>query len=252
MNANWLMINQLDKQLKEWRAVSKKYSKPRVGWVKTVRMALSMSVEQLANRLGVTRSRITQLENAEIHDAVTLRSLQEAANAMECELVYAIVPKNNSSLEDIIKKRVAQIANERVDRIAHSMALEAQSVDADVLKNQKNELAKSLTEHLNKKIWAPSDKLSSLAEAIYQQIQKNNEIPTKKGWRNIFFNKLNDCLLQMKRDSKIDLDLMGELENPEFINALKNALIQYHLKNKKQADQTDLLKKLIETLQKKK
>jgi predicted DNA-binding mobile mystery protein A len=151
------MIKQLDKQLKEWQAVSKKYSVPRVGWVKTMRMALGMSVEQLANRLGVTRSRITQFENAEIHDAVTLRSLKEAANAIECELVYAIVPKNNSSLEGIIKKRAEQIAHERIARVAHSMALEAQAVDVDVLKDQKDELVKNLMEHLSKQLWSSQE-----------------------------------------------------------------------------------------------
>lgn len=153
MNTRWLMIKQLDKQLKEWQAVSKKYSVPRVGWVKTIRMALCMSAEQLANRLGVTRSRIAQLENAEVHDAVTLRSLQEAANAMECELVYAIVPKNHSTLEGVIKKRAEHIANERVASVAHSMALEAQAVNVDILKDQKDELVKNLTVHLNKQLW---------------------------------------------------------------------------------------------------
>ncbi|MDR3476862.1 MAG: mobile mystery protein A [Gammaproteobacteria bacterium] len=153
MNKHWLTIKQLDKQLKEWQTVSKQYGVPRAGWVKTLRTALSMSAEQLADRLGLTRSRINQLESAEIHDAVTLRSLKEAANAMECEFVYAIVPKNQSSLEDIIKKRAEQIANERVTRVAHSMSLEAQSVDADILKRQKDELTQSLIENLNKKFW---------------------------------------------------------------------------------------------------
>jgi predicted DNA-binding mobile mystery protein A len=157
MNNRWLTIKQLDKQLKEWQAVSKKYGRPRAGWVKTLRVALSMSVEQLARRLGLTRARIAQLENAEIHDAVTLRTLREAANAMECEFVYAIVPKGDSTLENIIKTRAEQVAKESVARVAHSMSLEAQSVDADTLKNQKEELAKSLMEHLNKKFWALSD-----------------------------------------------------------------------------------------------
>lgn len=154
MNSHWLMIKQLDRQLKEWKSVSKKYGRPRAGWVKTLRVALSMSIGQLASRLGLTRARIAQLENAEIHDAVTLRTLREAANAMECEFVYAIVPKGDSTLEDIIKTRAEQVAKERIVRVAHTMSLEAQSVDSNTLKNQKDALAKSLMEHLNKKFWA--------------------------------------------------------------------------------------------------
>jgi predicted DNA-binding mobile mystery protein A len=161
MNNRWLAIKQLDKQLKEWRAVSNKYGRPRAGWVKTLRVALSMSAEQLANRLRLTRSRITQLENAEIHDAVTLRTLKEVANAMGCEFVYAIVPQHNSTLEKIIKTRAEEIAKERVTRVAHSMSLESQSVNEDILKKQKQELVKNLMEHLNKKFWAISVELNS-------------------------------------------------------------------------------------------
>ncbi len=154
----WLIIKQLDKQLKEWQTVSRKYSRPRVGWVKALREALSMSAEQLAHRLQLKRGRIAQLENAEIHDAVTLRTLREVAEAMECEFVYAIVPKDKSTLESIIEARAEQIAKERVARVAHSMSLEAQAVEATVLKDQEKELAKSLLEHLNKKFWGEAIK----------------------------------------------------------------------------------------------
>lgn len=169
MSNQWLTIKQLDRQLKEWQTVSQKYGMPRAGWVKTLRIALNMSVEQLANRLGLTRSRITQLENAETHNAVTLRTLREVANAMECEFVYAFVPKGHSTLEGIIKTRAEQIAKERVARVAHSMSLEAQSIDANILKKQKEEITKSLMEHLNKKFWSTSEKQTDTQEEIIQQ-----------------------------------------------------------------------------------
>ncbi len=151
MKNQWLVIKQLDRQLKEWQTINQKYGKPKAGWVKTLRVALSISAEQLANRLGLTRGRINQLENAEIHDAVTLRALKEAANALGCELIYAIVPKDHSTLETIIKTRANQIAKERVAQVAHSMSLEAQSVDVNTL--NVDALARSLAEHLNKKFW---------------------------------------------------------------------------------------------------
>lgn len=153
MNNQWLTIRQLDKQLNEWQLISRRYSKPRAGWIKTLRTALSMSAEQFANRLGLSRARINQMENAETHDAITLRTLREAADALGCELVYAVVPKGNSTLETIIKTRAEEIAKERVTRVAHSMSLEAQSVDVNILKKQEEELARSIVEHLNKKFW---------------------------------------------------------------------------------------------------
>ena len=227
MSSHWLMIEQLDKQLKEWQAVSRKYGRPRGGWVKTLREALSMSVEQLANRLRLSRSRIAQLENAEIHDAVTLRTLREVANALECEFVYAIVPKNHSSLESIIKTRAEQVAIERIARVAHSMSLEAQSVDNNILKKQKELLTKSLTEHFNKKFWADLE------------VNQNEE----------FSNKLAETLhnTQMQKNKKIQ-------NNLENVNALKESLIraQKGIKNNSNNEQNALLKKLIKILQQKK
>jgi len=152
------MIKQLDKQLKEWQILSTKNARPRAGWIRTLRKALSMSAEQFADRLGLTRARVNQLENAEVHDAVTLRTLKKAANALNCDLVYAIIPKDNASLEDIIKRRAEQIANERVTSVGHTMSLEAQTVDSDALKIQKEELVKNLIEHLNKKLWRSSNR----------------------------------------------------------------------------------------------
>lgn len=153
MKNQWLTIRQLDKHLKEWQSLSNQSGTPKAGWIKTLRVALNMSAAQFANRLGLSRARINQLENAEAHHAVTLRTLSEAADALGCELVYAIVPKHNSSLEEIIKTRAEQLANDRVARVAHTMSLESQSVDSSGLKHQKDELVKQLTEHLNKKFW---------------------------------------------------------------------------------------------------
>jgi predicted DNA-binding mobile mystery protein A len=262
MNSRWLTIKQLDRQLKEWQAVSKKYGRPRDGWVKTLRVALSMSAEQLASRLGLTRSRITQLENAEIHDAVTLRTLKEAANAMECEFVYAIVPKNQTSLEDIIKRRAEQIAKERVARIAHSMSLEAQSVDTDILKKHKEDLAKNLMEHLNKKFWSTLDNsedyqnkesIRTLAEALYNQEQKNNDI-----FNNINNQELGNMLNKYFCNNNKNLhnaDIVKKLKEPAYFNALRDALVNLEKNNddtRKNSQKDNLLKKLIENLQKKK
>jgi predicted DNA-binding mobile mystery protein A len=258
MKNQWLTIRQLDNQLKEWQAVGKKYGKPRAGWIKTLRVALSMSAEQFAERLGLTRGRINQLENAEIHNSVTLRTLKDAANALGCELIYAIVPKGSSTLEEIIKKRAEEIAKERVARVAHSMSLEEQTVDVDTLKFQKDELAKRLMEHLNKKFWAESDEINSLAETISREMQKNKEleIPIKKSLRDdpIFINKLKEYLVQIQKHNKKDInesDLQNKF-NPEYIDAIKNALIRYQINIKKQDKQTDLLQKLIKNLRKKK
>lgn len=176
MNNQWLAIKQLDAQLKEWQKLNRKYGKPRTGWIKTLRVALYMSAEQFAARLGLSRARINQLENAEIHDSLTLRSLKEAANALECELVYAIVPRGRLTLEEIIKTRADQIAQERIARVGHSMSLESQTVDAKMLNYKKNEISQNLVEHLNKKFWSEfkngKGKINLLQKFIEEQKKK--------------------------------------------------------------------------------
>jgi predicted DNA-binding mobile mystery protein A len=153
MNMRWLVVRQLDEQLNEWHAVKDKYGIPKKGWIKTIRTALRISMNQLALRLNLSEGRILQLESAEEHGAVTLNSLKQAAEAMGCEFVYAIVPKGTTTLETIIKSRAMELANENIDAIAHSMALENQAVSEKNLAMQKSELFKILSENFSKKIW---------------------------------------------------------------------------------------------------
>lgn len=171
MKNQWLTIKQLDSQLKEWQVLRNKYGTPTIGWIKTLRTALSMSAEQFASRLGLTRARINQLENSEAHDAVTLRTLKAAANAIGCELIYAIVPKGSLTLEEIISKRAEQLAKETIEHVAHSMSLESQSVNSDMLQMQQNELATELLRHPNKKFWTTTAKNSSAPDVRNQLLK---------------------------------------------------------------------------------
>jgi predicted DNA-binding mobile mystery protein A len=153
MNNQWLMLKQVEEQLREWQLLNKRFGRPRIGWIKTLRQALGMTAQQLASRIGVTRGRMVQIENAEVADAITLRSLKNAAAAMGCEVVYAIVPVGSYSLEDIVRARANQIAAERIARVAHSMSLEAQTVKSKTTKRQKEQNAQNLRDIMNKKLW---------------------------------------------------------------------------------------------------
>lgn len=172
MKNQWLAINQLDQHLEAWQIAHRQYATPRAGWVKTLRVAFGMSIEQFATRLGLTRGRINQLEKAEVHNAITLRTLKEAANALECELIYAIVPRNNSTLENIIKTQAKNVAEEQIARVAHSMSLEAQSVDTHVLNSQKERLIKELLKNLNKKLWITPDKKAKSLPKLLKHLQE--------------------------------------------------------------------------------
>jgi transcriptional regulator with XRE-family HTH domain len=47
----------------------------------------------LAERLGITSSGARKLEQAEAVDAITLGTLRRVAEALDCELQYALVPR---------------------------------------------------------------------------------------------------------------------------------------------------------------
>lgn len=151
LKQTFLVIKQLDSQFKFWHLLMKYSPKPKLGWVKTVRKALGMTAEQLAQKLGVHRMRVVEIERAELNDAVTLRTMRNVAHAMDCELVYAFVPKE--SLEVILQKQAKKIALARVERVAHSMALENQSIGKSRLQQEVSEISRELLSGSLKHLW---------------------------------------------------------------------------------------------------
>ncbi|NNM58871.1 MAG: mobile mystery protein A [Legionellales bacterium] len=188
MQNQWLAIKQLDKQFKEWQAVNAKYKRPRAGWVKTIRVALSMTAEQLASKVGVKGGRISQLEKAEIEDAVTLGALRKVAEALNCELVYALVPKNSLTLGNIIKRRAEQIAEEKINTVAHLMSLEAQALSKEALTEQKHALTKQLTENFNKSLWVNNESVQG-SVVLFNAKKKQHPSKIAKSLENSLLRK---------------------------------------------------------------
>ncbi len=119
-----LARKQLERRLAPLRAMT--LAVPPKGWIKAIREALGMTTRQLAARLGVARSRILAIEKAEVTGATELRTLRQAAAAMNCALVYAFVPIE--PLDDILRDRAAQKARKEVARLDHTMRLENQAL----------------------------------------------------------------------------------------------------------------------------
>ena len=57
------------------------------------RLAQNLLGQQLAARMGVSPARISVLEREEQKGAVTLKMMARAAAALECDFVYALVPR---------------------------------------------------------------------------------------------------------------------------------------------------------------
>lgn len=128
----------LDKRLFLFRNNSN-FTPPPRGWLKAIRESLGMTTSQMGKRLGVVQSRAVAIEQAETKGTITLNSLEKAAQAMNCRLVYAIVPRK--PLEELVKDRAHQKAKKSLKMTSHTMALEAQTLEAE----DEAELLKSLT-----------------------------------------------------------------------------------------------------------
>jgi len=140
----------MDALLENWRTAQLS-PRPRSGWVRAIRESLGMSAAAFARRLGMTPVGVRKLESAEASDAITLASLRKLAQALDCELQYALVPRN--SLLQQVRDRAEIVARERLRPIAHSMALEDQAVQGPQNKLQLEAAIKELIEGSRRELW---------------------------------------------------------------------------------------------------
>jgi predicted DNA-binding mobile mystery protein A len=146
--ATSLMRRQLDAKLEFWRSAP---PQPREGWIRAIRQALGMPVNALARRMRVAPSTLTRLEQAERAGTISLRSLREAAEALDCEIVYALVPRR--ALQETLRQRALEVADHFVRRVSRTMSLEDQAVRDDETEHQRALLADQLMQTLDRRLW---------------------------------------------------------------------------------------------------
>lgn len=150
------------KQLSQRRIVQQKierFSKlneplPPSGWIKAIRGSLGLTIRQLADRIGVGHGSLNQIEKREPAKRVTLESLERAAQAMDCKLVYAIIPiKSGETLDNIIERKALEAAAKILKSVAHTMRLEAQGTSDKEVSYEINRVARELVENGDSRIW---------------------------------------------------------------------------------------------------
>lgn len=150
MKSHALARRALDRRLSALRG-SDALTRPPRGWVKAVREALGMTTGQFAARLGVSQPRIPALEKAESEGRITLNSLRQAAEAMNCTLVYALVP--NQPLEAMIEARAGAVVDHRMAVVRHGAALEDRGLTAYGLVAERERLIDELLHGNPKRLW---------------------------------------------------------------------------------------------------
>jgi len=124
MDINVLGRKHLERRLAPLRDID--FTRPQRGWLRAMREAMGMTTRQLAQRMSKVQSAVVDMEKSEARESISLASLRQAAEAMDCVLVYAIIPKE--PLDDILRARATGVAALQLARASHTMALENQSL----------------------------------------------------------------------------------------------------------------------------
>jgi len=129
----------LDRRLPALSSFAAQAATPRGGWVRAIREALGMSAADLAARLGVVETTVLRLEQQEQARRIQLDTLDRAADALGCDVVYALVPRE--PLEQRVQEQALARARAWFSITRHSMALEDQAASGDVDEQQLHEQA---------------------------------------------------------------------------------------------------------------
>jgi predicted DNA-binding mobile mystery protein A len=151
MGKNSLQIQQLSSKMEAFASLKKTPPTP-TGWIKAVRSALGMSMQQLSNRLSITRQSVQEMEQREKDGSITIKSLREVANALDMQLVYGFVP-NDGNMESLIDRKATALATQIVSRTSNSMKLEDQENSSQRIKKAIEERAAMLKKEMPKTLW---------------------------------------------------------------------------------------------------
>jgi predicted DNA-binding mobile mystery protein A len=145
-----LQLHQTEVALAGWKDASLA-KRPLPGWARAIRDALGMSLTAFARRLAMTPAGARKLEQAEAEDVITLASLRKLAEALDCELHYALVPR--TSLSQHLAERAREVALERLRPVSHSMSLEDQTVQGRSREIQVELLIRELLDGPRRDLW---------------------------------------------------------------------------------------------------
>jgi predicted DNA-binding mobile mystery protein A len=151
MKKRSLQLQQLNTKMQAYAELAGVVSPP-TGWVRALRVALGMSMEQLGKKLGITKQSVLSVEKRERDGSITLKALSEVAAALDMKLVYGLAPKDGS-LEAMIERKARERAREIVLRASNTMRLEEQENSTDRISNAIEEKTFLFKNELPKILW---------------------------------------------------------------------------------------------------
>lgn len=151
MGKKSLQLQQLNSKMLGFASL-KQVAMPPTGWIKAIRTAIGMSMQQLGNKLNVSKQGVMDIEKREKDGSITIKSLREIARAMDMQLVYGFVP-NDGSLDALIEKRATELATQIVMRTANTMKLEDQANSKKRIETAIRERATAIKNEMPKILW---------------------------------------------------------------------------------------------------
>lgn len=120
-----IVRRQLQKNVNATREIADTWQ-PEIGWIRTVRNALGMTAAQLARRMQISGAAVTQMERKERTGEITIKQLNKTAAAMDCRVVYALIPERR--VEELVEAQVRRKAEALLSRVNVTMQLENQGL----------------------------------------------------------------------------------------------------------------------------
>ena len=151
MGNNKLQFQQLNEKIDQLTGLQHVIVPP-IGWIKAIRNGIGMSMEQLGKKLSITKQGVMDIEKREKEGAITIKSLQEIAKAMDMKLVYGFVP-NEGDLEQMIETRAIEMAKKIVERTSNTMKLEDQANSKERIEKAIKERASEIINNTPKILW---------------------------------------------------------------------------------------------------
>jgi transcriptional regulator with XRE-family HTH domain len=97
---------ELERRVRPYRR-ARMQPRPKEGWLRAMRMAVGFPADRIAEAMRFSPRMVFQTERAEQKRKISLERLEQMARALECDLVYGLVPWQRS-LEDRAMELVEQ------------------------------------------------------------------------------------------------------------------------------------------------
>ena len=100
-----LLRSKLDREMKPFRQAGMD-ADPTNGLLRAVRRALRIPSGEIASGMGMHPDSVFDIEEREMKNTITLRTLSKYAEAIGCKVVYGIVPLGGKTLEEVAEERM--------------------------------------------------------------------------------------------------------------------------------------------------